>query len=104
MSAQVDRFAWERGLRDERIALKAATVGVLYALAPFLDPSGCGYASQPDLAKASRMSERSVRRHLDLAIAAGVLERVVRGHRRGDDIPLASRYQATLPTEGGPER
>lgn len=93
----VDRFTWERGLRDPRLTLTPAQLALLSVLGGFMNRDGSGRVPQPTLAAAARVSERSVRRHLDHGYALGLLARTARGHRRGDGSGWSSRYQLTLP-------
>ena len=87
---RVDRFVWERALRDS--GLPFGTRGVLAILGSFMNADGTGARpSLPTLAAACGLSRRTVSHHLEPALTAGWLARESGGSGK------ASRYSARLP-------
>jgi hypothetical protein len=108
----VTRAAWLQRLQknpDRPQGRQRRQLDVLIALADLLDvETGEGTASVLELAKAAGVAERTVRRAIDWAIAAGLLERTSRGHRLGDGTIAPSRWlllgePESLPANSSPQ-
>lgn len=97
---KVSRFAWERAVRDAPLAAMAKLL--LLTVGTYLHADGSGARpSMETLSKSTGLKERAVRKHMADVLAAGYLERVTRGHRRGDGAAVASTYRACLPFSTG---
>lgn len=97
MNTPVKPIVWMRALRDDPSVI-GTRLAVLWALGLRVRKDGTGWAPQRRLAADVGVSERTVRRVLKWAEAAGVVEQTSRGHRRGDGVVRASEYRLLLPS------
>ena len=92
----VTRAVWLQQLQkrpDRPQGRQRRQLDVLTALADQLDAdTGEGQASVLDVAKAAGVSERTAKRALGWAKAAGVLQQTTRGHRLGDGTAVPSGW------------
>ena len=96
-------MTWMTAIRDhpERPAL--AQVHVLYALALRMDwQTGCGFASNAQLAADAQCGERTVRSATGWARKAELLVQTRRGHRITADRVIASEWRLAIPGETQP--
>lgn len=99
---EVDRFSWERGIRDHDDVLGNRLL-VLLTLGIYMRADGTGARpSLTTLASKTGLHPGTVGRHLRWARGNGWLKQASRGHRRGDGIAVASVHRATMPTEALP--
>ena len=84
---------WYRSALRDAVELSATTRGVLFILAQWMDPDGSNaWPGLSTLAASCQMRERTVSRHLELAIKAGYLHRQESGHRGRTAV-----YRAVIP-------
>lgn len=99
---QVDRFTWEKHLRDHDDILGNRLL-VLLTLGIYMRADGSNARpARATLATKTGLHPGTVGRHLTWAREHGYLERVTRGHRRGDGISMPSIHRATVPTASLP--
>lgn len=88
----MDVLRYRSALRDA-VEMSTTTRGVLYILAQWMDPDGTNaWPGLSTLAASCQMRERTVSRHLELAIKAGYLNRQEAGHRGRTAV-----YRACIP-------
>jgi len=101
----VDRFTWERGLRNDPGA-RGVRLAVLLTLGTYMDADGTNARpTQKALAEACGLRERAVRSHLTWAVDNGWLEVVQRGHHIvNTGRSVASLYRASTPQPAPTDR
>lgn len=96
---RVDKFTWERLLLVS--ALPWETRSVAHVMAIYMSSNGA--KARPgieNLVAATRLSDRSIKRHLAATVSAGYLKLAERGGFRGAErVPRASVYAATVPKD-----
>lgn len=98
---QVGRFEWERAVHADP-SVDRTRHHVLVTLATFANRDGRVTVGATRLELASRLAASTVREHLTGAQAAGLLERVARGHYVAGGRAVASSYLLTLPVADEP--
>jgi hypothetical protein len=89
---EIDVRRYRDALRDA-VELPATTRGVLYILAQWMNTDGSNaWPSLTRLAASCQMRERTLAKHLELAVAAGYLHRAESGHRGRTAV-----YRACIP-------
>lgn len=92
----VDRFSWERAIRDDE-EITGNLLLVLLTLATYMDKDGSrARPSLNTIASKTGLHSATCGRHLKWARGNGWLEQTSRGHRRGDGISVASVHRATV--------
>jgi len=93
--APVDRFAWERAVRQLALGKETKAVGLM--LATYTDQDGGNaFPGQEVLAADLEVTDRTIRRHLDRLEALGLIVRTFHGSSAGRR-QLADVWQLTLP-------
>jgi len=93
-------FIWQKALHVAGTDLPETVRYSLIVLALYMNPDGTsGRPGYKRFILARGKSERTLRSHVDQAIAAGWLECVQRGGRNGDGTTRASVWVATFPPE-----
>jgi len=87
-------WTWRRALRDHGPASNGLLL-TLYTLSTFMDNDGFCYPGQATIARGARVSERTVRRHVDKAVSLGWLH--VEPTRGQGQAWRGIAYRATIP-------
>src|SRR5712691_8528835 len=91
---------WSWMVRDLAAKPAAAHLAVLWFFATRLDGStGCGFASNKDLAQLTGLSHDTVQRAMKWALEHGIVHRAIRGHRLGDGTKTSSEWHLLLPPQ-----